>query len=76
MEGSLTKGVTRHCKPVHQSLSPKTVQFSPPIFGQFCEKIIFFFSPKYLRLAVLKKYFVKKKIVCVLRKAIIFDIFT
>ena len=27
------------------NLSPKTVQFSPPIFGQFCEKLIFFFSP-------------------------------
>ena len=27
------------------NLSPKTVQFSPPIFGQFCEKLIFFFPP-------------------------------
>ena len=25
------------------NLSPKTVQFSPPIFGQFCEKLIHFF---------------------------------
>ena len=43
------------------NLSPKTVQFSPPIFGQFCKKLIFFFPPKYLRLPVLTKYFVKKK---------------
>ena len=57
------------------NLSPKTVQFSPPIFGQFCEKLIFFFPPKYLRLPVLTKYFVKK-IVCVLRKGFIFVILT
>ena len=45
-------------------LSLKTVQLSPPIFGQFCEKIklIFCFSPKYLGLPVLTKYFVKKEL--------------
>ena len=40
------------------NLSLKTVQFLPPIFGQLCEKLIFCFSPKYLGLPVLTKYFV------------------
>ena len=43
------------------NLSLKTVQLAPPIFGQFCEKTnILFFSPKYLGLPVLTKYFVKQ----------------
>ena len=44
--------------------SPKTVQFSPPIFGQFCQKLMLCFSPKYLGLPVLTKYFVKKNCLC------------
>ena len=40
------------------NLSLKTVQLSPPIFGQFCEKLIFCFSPKYLGLPDHTKYFV------------------
>ena len=47
------------------NLSLKTVQFSPPIFGQFCEKNnILFFPPKYLGLQVVTKYFVKKNCLC------------
>ena len=56
------------------NLSLKTVQLCPPIFGQFCEKLIFCFSPKYLGLTVLTKYFVNKNVVCFLRKALIFVI--
>ena len=44
------------------NLSLKTVLLSPPIFGQFCEKLIICFPPEYLGLPVLTKYFVKKKI--------------
>ena len=46
------------------NLSLKTVQFSPPIIGKFCETNILFFSPRYLELAVLTKYFVKKNYLC------------
>ena len=30
---------------LHINLSLKTVQLSPPIFGKFCEKLIFWFFP-------------------------------
>ena len=40
------------------NLSLKTEQLLPPIFIQFCEKLVFCFSPKCLELPVLTKYFV------------------
>ena len=47
------------------NLSLKTLKLSPSIFGQFCEKTnIKFFSPKYLGLPVLTKYFVKRNCLC------------
>ena len=46
------------------NLRLKTVQFSPHIFGQFCEKLIFSFYPKHLGLPVLTKYFVKQICLC------------
>jgi hypothetical protein len=41
---SRKKGFLRDIASLCINLNPKTVQFSPPIFGQFCEKLIFFFS--------------------------------
>ena len=53
-----------HIARLRINLSLTTVQLSPPIFGKFCEKLIFSFSPKYLGLPVPTKYFVKNVCLC------------
>ena len=57
-----TPGLLRDIASLRINLSLKTVQFSRPIFGHFCEKIIISFSPKYLGLPDLTKYFVENSL--------------
>ena len=57
------------------NLSLKTVQLSPPIFGQFCEKTNILFFPYIPRITNSYNIFCKKKKI-VLRKASIFVILT
>ena len=46
------------------NLSLKTVQLSPPIFGQVCEKLIFCFFPYIPRITSSYKIFYKNNFVC------------
>ena len=62
--GGLIHLYMRHCKLVHQSQSQNSAMFTSHIWSILRKTNILFFSPKYLGLPVLTKYFVKKNSLC------------